>query len=93
MGLSVFIGSFLLLLWLIFLSVRLEAVPGEEQAYSCVVVLHTFNPSTHKAEAGGSLSLRPAWSTKSFRTSRATQRNPGYTEKPCLGEKKELAYM
>ena len=23
---------------------------------------HTFNPSTGKAEAGGSLSLRPAWS-------------------------------
>jgi hypothetical protein len=28
------------------------------------VVMHTFNPSTWEAEAGGSLSSRPAWSTK-----------------------------
>jgi hypothetical protein len=28
------------------------------------VVAHVFNPSTWKAEAGGSLSSRPAWSTK-----------------------------
>jgi hypothetical protein len=28
------------------------------------VVAHTFNPSTWEAEAGGFLSLRPAWSTK-----------------------------
>jgi hypothetical protein len=27
-------------------------------------VVHAFNPSTWKAEAGGFLSLRPAWSTK-----------------------------
>jgi hypothetical protein len=27
------------------------------------VVAHTFNPSTQEAEAGGSLSPRPAWST------------------------------
>jgi hypothetical protein len=25
---------------------------------------HTFNPSTWEAEAGGFLSLRPAWSTE-----------------------------
>ena len=42
---------------------------------------HAFNPSTQEAEAeveaGGFLSLRPAWSTKlSFRTARAIQRNP-----------------
>jgi hypothetical protein len=31
--------------------------------YSCqAVVAHTFNPSTREAEAGGSLSLRSAWS-------------------------------
>jgi hypothetical protein len=30
----------------------------------CVVVAHTFNPSTWEAEAGGFLSSRPAWSTK-----------------------------
>jgi major histocompatibility complex class I len=28
------------------------------------VVVHTFNPSTWEAEAGESLSSRPAWSTK-----------------------------
>jgi hypothetical protein len=28
------------------------------------VVAHAFNPSTREAEAGGFLSLRPAWSTK-----------------------------
>jgi len=26
--------------------------------------VHTFNPSALEAEAGGSLSLRPAWSTE-----------------------------
>ena len=28
------------------------------------VVAHSFNPSTQEAEAGGFLSLRPAWSTE-----------------------------
>ena len=28
------------------------------------VVAHAFNPRTREAEAGGFLSLRPAWSTK-----------------------------
>jgi hypothetical protein len=28
------------------------------------VVVHAFNPSTREAEAGGFLSLRPAWSTE-----------------------------
>jgi hypothetical protein len=28
------------------------------------VVVHGFNPSTREAEAGGFLSLRPAWPTK-----------------------------
>jgi major histocompatibility complex class I len=28
------------------------------------VVAHTFNPSTWATEAGGFLSLRPAWSTE-----------------------------
>jgi hypothetical protein len=41
------------------------------------VVVHAFNPSTWEAEAGEFLSLRPAWFTElSFRTARATQRNP-----------------
>jgi hypothetical protein len=29
-----------------------------------VVVAHAFNPSTQEAEAGGFLSLRPAWPTE-----------------------------
>ena len=37
------------------------------------MVAHAFNPSTWETEAGGFLSLRPAWSS---RTARATQRNP-----------------
>jgi hypothetical protein len=28
------------------------------------VMAHAFNPSTREAEAGGFLSLRPAWSTE-----------------------------
>jgi hypothetical protein len=31
---------------------------------SRALVVHTFNPSTREAEAGGFLSSRPAWSTK-----------------------------
>jgi hypothetical protein len=31
---------------------------------SRAVVAHTFNPSTWEAEAGGSLSSKPAWSTE-----------------------------
>jgi hypothetical protein len=42
------------------------------------VVAHVFNPSTREAEAGGLLSLRPAWSQSEFQDSQ------GYTEKPCL---------
>jgi hypothetical protein len=34
------------------------------QPCSRSVVAHTFNPSTWEAEVGGSLSSRPAWSTK-----------------------------
>jgi hypothetical protein len=53
------------------------------------VVVHAFNPSTWEAEAGGFLSLRPAWSTKvvSSRTARAIQRNR--LEKPKKKKKKQ----
>ena len=37
-----------------------------------------FNPSTWEAGAGRSLNSRPAWSTKSSRSARATQRNPSW---------------
>jgi hypothetical protein len=36
----------------------------ESDAKSRAVVAHTFNPSTWEAEAGRSLSSRPAWSTE-----------------------------
>jgi hypothetical protein len=46
------------------------------------MVAHTFNLSTWETEAGGFLSLRPAWSTK-------FQDSQGYTEKPCLKKPKK----
>jgi hypothetical protein len=46
-------------------------------SWSRAVVAHAFNPSTWEAEAGRSLSLRPAWSTE-------FQDSQGYTEKPRL---------
>jgi hypothetical protein len=45
------------------------------------VVAHAFNPSIREAEAGGSLSSRPTWSTN-------FQDSQGYTEKSCLEQKK-----
>jgi hypothetical protein len=44
--------------------------------------MKAFNPSTWKAEAGGFLSLRPAWSTE-------FQDSQGYTEKPGLEKPKK----
>jgi hypothetical protein len=41
------------------------------------VVVHTFNPSTREAEAGGFLSLRQPGLQSEFQDSQ------GYTEKPC----------
>jgi hypothetical protein len=49
--------------------------------FSQAVMAHAFNPSTWEAEAGGFLSLRPAWFTE-------FQDSQGYTEKPCLGKKR-----
>ena len=41
------------------------------------VIDHSFNPSTQEAEAGRSLSSRPAWFYRmSSRTGWATQKNP-----------------
>ena len=52
--------------------------------YGWVEMAHVFNLSTWKAEAGESLSLRPARSTEKV------QGQPGlyYIEKPCLEKKK-----
>jgi hypothetical protein len=44
---------------------------------SGVVVVHTFNPSTWEAEAGGSLEFEASLVYRvSSRTARATQKNP-----------------
>jgi hypothetical protein len=49
------------------------------------ILVHDFNPGTWEAEAGGFLSLRPAWSTK------WVPGQPGlYTEKPYLEKPKKL---
>jgi hypothetical protein len=48
-------------------------------------VAHALNPSTWEAEAGRSLSSRPAWSGLQSEF----QDSQGYTEKPCLGKKKK----
>ena len=55
------------------ITVKVVLQPGKKPG----VVVHTFDPSTREADAGGVLSLRPAWSTK-------FQDSQGYTEKPCL---------
>jgi hypothetical protein len=36
----------------------------KQQQQSQDVMAHAFNPSTQETEAGGLLSLRPAWSTE-----------------------------
>ena len=41
----------------------MDVVPKEKIVESGMVA-HAFSPSTREGEAGGFLSLRPAWSTK-----------------------------
>jgi hypothetical protein len=48
------------------------------------VVAHALDPNTMKAEAVGSLSLRPAWFTFEFQDSQS------YTEKSCHGKQQQL---
>jgi hypothetical protein len=48
------------------------------------VVVHTFNPSTGEAEAGGFLSFEAILVYKS-----EFQDSQGYTEKPCLEKPKK----
>jgi hypothetical protein len=55
--------------WLGCPRVRVTSMCHHIQHYNCTalspgVVAHAFNPSTWEAEAGGFLSLKPAWSTK-----------------------------
>jgi hypothetical protein len=55
------------------------------------MVVHAFNPSTWEAEAGRSLSLRPAWSTKWVPGQPELYRetlSPGKKKKKELGLKK-----
>lgn len=51
---------------------------------SWAVVAHAFHPSSREAEAGGTLSWRPAWLTERI------QGSQGYTERPCLWENKKI---
>ena len=46
----------------------------QEILLSRAVVAHAFNPSTWEAEAGGVLTLRPAWSTSEFQDSQGLHR-------------------
>jgi hypothetical protein len=46
-----------------------------------VVVAHTFDPRT-EAEAGGSLSSRPAWSTEQVSRQPELHRNPVFKNQP-----------
>ena len=50
--------------------------------FSQAVVAHAFNPSTWETEASGSLSYRPAWSTRA--SSRTVSKT---TVKPCNKQK------
>jgi hypothetical protein len=54
------------------------------------MVVHMFNPSPWVAEAGRSLSSRPAWFTVSPRTARDTQKTNKQTKtKTCLEKQKQ----
>ena len=74
-GFTFFIKSLVELIWLLEFYVKCFKLKVQ---FCQVVVVYTFNPSTWEAEAGGSLSLRLAWSIRAgSRTgSKATQRNP-----------------
>ena len=51
------------------------------------VVVYTFNSNTEEAEAGGSLSLRPAWSSE-------FQESQGYVETdPVSFKKKKISLL
>jgi hypothetical protein len=43
---------------------KMEIFCAKSNGKGWAVVVHTFNPSTWEAEAGGSLRSRPAWSTE-----------------------------
>jgi len=51
------------------------------------VVVHTFNPNTQEAEAGGSLSFRPAWSTEQVPEQPELHRNPAERERKTQRER------
>ena len=50
------------------------------------VVTHSFNPNTQEAEAGGSLSWRPAWSTEQV------QGQPGLHREPLSDKNKQTKW-
>ena len=46
------------------LNKEFESFVRKTNARNTWAVAHTFNPSTQEAQAGGSLNLRPVWSTQ-----------------------------
>lgn len=56
----------------------------------CVVVVHAFNPSYWKAEAGKSLISWPDRSTENFQKARITYRNTIYKKKEIYNDNKIL---
>jgi hypothetical protein len=50
--------------WFEFLAQEVALLGGKTLLRSQAVMAHAFNPSTQKAEAGGLLRSRAAWSTK-----------------------------
>jgi hypothetical protein len=58
------------------------------------VVVHAFNPSTWEAEAGGSVSLRPVWSTGTgLHRETPSQQNRDRVIKTKKRGKEELGWM
>jgi hypothetical protein len=54
------------------------------------VVVHTFNLSPREAEAGRSLSLRSAWSTKGAQKGQATQKKKNCIKKAPQTNKQKI---
>jgi predicted RNase H-like nuclease len=75
------VTGFFPLTWVLGIKIRSSKACFQELG----VVANTFNPSTQKAEEGGFLSLRPAWSTE-------FQDSQGYTEKPGLEKEKKACF-
>ena len=54
------------------------------------MVVHVFNPSSWEAEAGGFLSLRPAWAKQRNPVSKNLKKKKEKERKRGGGERKEM---